>query len=385
MLNSEIKKKANAPFKKCLENLLAVDKLKWITQVKETEIKEINLVELHRSIDTHHKVEDMDRTQWMVCHLKVMDFQEDMELHHKWVAHHLNTAEANTVMAKDHLQEWWEVLLKIQEKNNTEAECHPTVECTAKEAHKVVHQEVHQVIMIWAEAAMEEWEITILIFHSTNNMVVLTIWDNMEVLHQWEWEEEVACLTEDHKMAFTEAHQWIQEAEVTINHHQLVSHLKITHQATANQIQEDTVKTKDIHLQMVDKEPHQFQTVPTVTFNHQLTSIQILWVTNLQPVLTNFFNWQVKVQIFQTQLMQEDSVSSLFSISRTPSTLRWQLRICWTNSINPTPPSISNWPLLKMMIMTHLVLGLIASQRQVSTKTPTTSSHQKSQFMKMPK
>lgn len=118
-----------------------------------------------------------------------------------------------------------------------------------------------------------EWEITILIYLNTSNMVALTILDNMELTHQWEWEEEVECLLVDRKVAFMEVHLWIQEAEVTINQPlEVAFNLKITHLATVN-LTPDMVNT-NIHLQMVIKEPHQFLTVPMDTLPHQLTSIQ---------------------------------------------------------------------------------------------------------------
>ena len=59
LLNSQIKKRANAPFKKCPENLLAVDKLKWIMQVKETDNSKTHLNHL---VDIHLK-EVLDKTQ----------------------------------------------------------------------------------------------------------------------------------------------------------------------------------------------------------------------------------------------------------------------------------------------------------------------------------
>ena len=98
----EIKKKVFDRFKKCPENLLAADKLKWIMRVKEIEI---NKIKLHQWIDTHLKEVNLVDLQWMVIyHLKVMDYQVVTECLHQWV-HHLNME----AMDKDHLQEWSEV------------------------------------------------------------------------------------------------------------------------------------------------------------------------------------------------------------------------------------------------------------------------------------
>ena len=71
--------KVFAPFKKCPENLLVADKLKWIMRVKEIEINKINH---HQLIDIHLKV-NLQEIQWMVKFLllKVMDYQVVTEYH----------------------------------------------------------------------------------------------------------------------------------------------------------------------------------------------------------------------------------------------------------------------------------------------------------------
>jgi len=175
LLNLEIKKRVNAPFKKCPENLLAVDKLKWIMQVKETEMHKINL---HHRIDSNLK-EDMVKTQWMVVwDHKDLDYQVDTELNHQW-EHQIHTLH-HRLGIQDHLhQEWWEVIQAPEIIWITEAECHPMVkECMDKVDH-------HQVIMEWKEEATVEWaawewEVKIHIYNQIINMVDL-IMANMVV------------------------------------------------------------------------------------------------------------------------------------------------------------------------------------------------------------
>jgi len=178
-LNSQIKKKANAPFKKCLENLLAVDKLKWIMQVKETDNSKTHLNHL---IDLGvHLKEDMDKTQWMVeCHLNNMDYLEDMVPLNQW-ERHLNMVELQILVNMDNIQEWWEVNNETLEKIwNTEAECHHMVKVC------MVMEDL-QVIMEWIEEATVEWDIWewVHLIHICNNInnMVLQLQANMAVLH----------------------------------------------------------------------------------------------------------------------------------------------------------------------------------------------------------
>lgn len=172
LLNLQIKKRVNAPFKKCLGNLLAVDKLKWIMQVKGIEINKINL---NLQEDSHLKEVVSGKTPWTVN----MVHQLDMVPHHQWEELHLTMED----MVKDLHQEWWVVLHKTLEKIwITVAECH----LMAKECmDKVVHL---QVIMEWIEEEVTvewvvwEWvEAITPIYHNINNMVELTNLDNMVV------------------------------------------------------------------------------------------------------------------------------------------------------------------------------------------------------------
>ena len=221
LLNSQIKKRANAPFKKCLENLLAVDKLKWIMQVKETDNSKTHLSHLVDSGDLLK--EDMDKTQWMeVCHLNNMDYQEDTVNHHQW-ERHLNMVDLQILVNMEHLLEWWEVNNETQERN-TEAECHHMVKvCMVKEDLQVITE--------WIEEATVEWDIwewvdLIHICNSINNMVELQLQANMAVPQQ-EWAVPKVIKV---------VHQWIHVEATPINR-KMVLHLNIILQATVKEAQ----------------------------------------------------------------------------------------------------------------------------------------------------
>ena len=104
LLNLEVKKKANAPSKKCLANLLAVDKSKWIMQAKGIEIKLINL---NNKINIHLKLH-MVKILWIIIchHLQAMVLLEDMV--HQWVGHLIRMEDGREI-----IQEW--VGYRIQE------------------------------------------------------------------------------------------------------------------------------------------------------------------------------------------------------------------------------------------------------------------------------